>query len=1184
MLPMSGEFEVCESGAVVAKGRIRMAQEGEKVLLNEPPDIAQETVSYDMDSADVYKELRLRGYGFYGAFQGVLKGHSKKPCTKLKWENNWVTFLDALIHFGSAWNPQRTFDLPVTIQSCRIDPKVQVEMMEVVGENGLDAVYCPYLNMRRAGGVEVEGLKLISVPRRPIEQVPVLEEYSFVPYQDNEVARCEREHIVREYADVCCDIVLRAFQHCGKYKKFTGMVNGCRELPEKILDGYAKNTPSNYGLFELLLNMRNHVHGSATLAETVKSSILNSRKTLEEDLLNSSLLAGDPLRCLLDIVAENTSFTRLRVLEVAVDGNVTLMTPWVFSLLSLYDRHLKTAYSIIHPSPEGLSPDQVPKGAAVVAQDNSLSAEKLPKATLVLASCGIMTTSGDLLTLPKRIFCHCEAEGFVLVSHRTTLTAAERLLSKVSGVPFQVYSEDATRAAFRACGFHLVGLKSNNLSVLLLFRKVTLPIEVSRQVVINVRNSTFNWVETLKEKVAEYIHKPARENIWLLSEDAGINGIVGLTNCLLQETGGRLIRCVFDATTNGGNKVADFSPSNPAYKDIIENDLVMNVTATDSGGCFRHRTMDWCGEAKTATQLAYLHFKTRGDFSSLQWYESPLRYISPSHKTAIAELICDVYYATVDFRDVMIATGQINHDGFLGYGSGDGTFLGTEFSGRDLNGRRVMGIVGGKSIATVLVADPVMLWEVPEAWTLEEAATVPVAYSTAYYALVVQGDIQSGESILVHSGSGGVGQAAISLALSMACTVYTTVGSEKERDFLKGRFPQLEDRHFASSRDRSFEEHIKMDTRGQGVDLVLNSLAGEMSQASVRCLAPHGRFLEIGHSDLSEDSNLGTSSSLRNVSFRGATVYSLLHDNLVTQVHKRRVAELVRKGIASSVVRPLGVVSFTRDQTEQAFRSVASGEQIGKTVIQVRQEETQLKPTKAPTVTLEAVARPCFYEHKSYVIVFRTGYQRLCLHRWSSLGATVLVSKEDVSTEEGARKVIDNAVTMGPVGGIFNLAVVLHDAIIENQSAETYKEVYRPKVLVTQRLDDISRERCPCLDHFVVFSSFASGRGNAGQTNYAFANSVMERLCERRAEDGLPGLAIQWGAVGDVGVFHEKMGANVTVAGLEQQPIRSCMAVMDVFLSQSHPVVTSFVRSSSSPTVDGKQKKRSRSNCAAHPW
>ncbi|KAL1414020.1 hypothetical protein MTO96_030760 [Rhipicephalus appendiculatus] len=598
------------------------------------------------------------------------------------------------------------------------------------------------------------------------------------------------------------------------------------------------------------------------------------------------------------------------------------------------------------------------------------------------------------------------------------------------------------------------------------------------------------------------------------------------------------------------------------------------------------------GEARTATQFAYLHFKTHGDFSSLQWYESPLRYISPSYKTAIAELICDVYYATVNFRDVMIATGKVNQDGSLGYGSGDGTFLGTEFSGRDLNGRRVMGIVGGKSIATVLVAGP--------------------CDAVGSSRCVDPGRGRHGSRCLLDCllRTCGTGRHAIRRVNPCALWQWRRRASCHihwpclwPAPFIppSGRFPQLEDRHFASSRDRSFEEHIKMETRGQGVDLVLNSLAGETSQASVRCLAPHGRFLEIGHSDLSEDSNLGTSSSLRNVSFRGATVYSLLHDNLVTQVHKRRVAELVRKGIASGVVRPLGVVSFTRDQTEQAFRSVASGEQIGKTVIQMRQEETQLKPTKAPTVTLEAVARPCFYEHKSYVIVgglggfglelaewmisrgcrklllisrtgVRTGYQRLCLHRWSSLGATVLVSKEDVSTEEGARKVIDNAVTMGPVGGIFNLAVVLHDAIIENQSAETYKEVYKPKVLVTQRLDDISRERCPCLDHFVVFSSFASGRGNAGQTNYAFANSVMERLCERRVEDGLPGLAIQWGAVGDVGVFHEKMGADVTVAGLEQQPIRSCMAVMDVFLSQSHPVVTSFVRSSSSPTVEGKQK------------
>ncbi|XP_075726203.1 fatty acid synthase [Rhipicephalus microplus] len=1133
MMPLSGEFEVCESRAVVAKGRIRVAKEGEAVLLKDPPGTPTEAITYDMDIGDVYKELSLRGYKFYGAFRGVLEACSQKPYFKLKWESNWVTFLDALVHVNFIWNPHRTFDLPVYVQSCRIDPRVQEAITEAAAGKGVHAVYCPYLNMGRAGGVEIEGIKFSSVTRRPVQQDPILEEYRFVPYQDNDVARSRKEHFVRQYADVCGCTLLHVLKNFEVNSNFSEMGTHCCELPEDIQSRYTENIQSNHGLLGLLLNVRKDVNGAESLASTVKSAILTNRTSLEADLLNISLLGENPLKFLLDVVVENTSFTKLTVLEVAVDGDVQLMILWVSDSLSLYDGKLKTTYYVSHPNPDSLPLDQLPKGASVLARHHSASDEKLPQADLLLAFFGIMTTLADLSALAQEMFSQCKEGGFVLISHRTTLTVAEALLSKISGVPFQVYSEEATRAVFETCGFRLVGLKSNNLFVLLLLRKMTLPVDVSRQVVIKIENSNFSWVKTLKEKVAEYVGRSARGNIWLLSEDAGTSGVLGLTNCLLQETGARLVRCVFDASGSGGNSVADFSPTNPAYKDIVENGLVMNVFRDGQWGSFRHRKIDWSGEAKTVTGDAYLHFKKRGDLSSLQWYESPLGYTSLSEKTSCSELICDVYYAPVNFHDAMIATGKVNDDGSIVDVTGQGTFLGTEFSGRDQDGRRVMGCLGGKCIATRVAADPFALWEVPDSWTLEEAATVPVAYSTAYYALIVRGTMQSGESVLIHSGSGGVGQAAISVALSMGCTVFTTVSSEKKRNFLKCRFPQLEDRHFANSRDRSFEEHIKVQTRGRGVDLVLNSLAEDKLQASVRCLAPHGRFLEIGKFDLFEDNNLGMSVFLQNVTFHGVMTDSLQRNDPATPVHKRRIVELVREGIASGVVRPLNIIKFTLDQAEQAFRYVASGKHIGKVLIEIRPEETQLRDTKTPSVTLEAVARPCFYGHKSYIVVgglggfglelaewmisrgccklllisrtgVRTGYQRLCIHRWSNVGATVLVSNEDVSTEEGARKLIENAETMGPVGGIFNLAMVLRDALIDNQSKEMYEEVCKPKVLVTQRLNDVSRERCPSLDHFVVFSSLASGRGNAGQTNYGYANSVMERVCERRVEDGLP--------------------------------------------------------------------------------
>lgn len=116
--------------------------------------------------------------------------------------------------------------------------------------------------------------------------------------------------------------------------------------------------------------------------------------------------------------------------------------------------------------------------------------------------------------------------------------------------------------------------------------------------------------------------------------------------------------------------------------------------------------------------------------------------------------------------------------------------------------------------------------------------------------------MRSGQSVLVHAGSGGVGQAAIAIALDAGCTVYTTVGTEEKRRFLLKTFPTLPAEHVGNSRDTSFEQMVLHATRGRGVDLVLNSLAADKLHASVRCLAVGGRFLEIGKLDLSNNTSL----------------------------------------------------------------------------------------------------------------------------------------------------------------------------------------------------------------------------------------------------------------------------------------------------------------------------------------
>lgn len=170
------------------------------------------------------------------------------------------------------------------------------------------------------------------------------------------------------------------------------------------------------------------------------------------------------------------------------------------------------------------------------------------------------------------------------------------------------------------------------------------------------------------------------------------------------------------------------------------------------------------------TQHAFVDTLTRGDLSSLRWIESPLSKFD--HSDDPHQSLYDVYYASLNFRDIMLATGKLPPDAIPGELSSQDCVLGMEFSGRAADGKRIMGLVPSKGLATSVAAPSRFIWEVPERWSLMEAASVPVVYTTAYYALVVRGRIQKGDKVLIHSGSGGVGQAAISVALLYGCQVH----------------------------------------------------------------------------------------------------------------------------------------------------------------------------------------------------------------------------------------------------------------------------------------------------------------------------------------------------------------------------------------------------------------------------
>lgn len=178
---------------------------------------------------------------------------------------------------------------------------------------------------------------------------------------------------------------------------------------------------------------------------------------------------------------------------------------------------------------------------------------------------------------------------------------------------------------------------------------------------------------------------------------------------------------------------------------------------------------------------------------------------------------------------------------------------------------------------------------------------------------------------------------------------------------------------------------------------------------------------------------------------------------------------------------------------------------------------------------------------------------------WETYGVKVEVSTANIATRDGCEELIKTAQKLGRVGGIFNLAVILQNATIESQSEESFRRSFEPKALSTIYLDELSRSMCPDLDFFVFISSASCGRGNGGQTNYGFSNSVGEKIIEKRREDNLSGKVIQYGPVGDVGLLANYETEAVSLFGFLSQTIRSCLEIWDEILLRDEAVFSSSI-------------------------
>lgn len=304
---------------------------------------------------------------------------------------------------------------------------------------------------------------------------------------------------------------------------------------------------------------------------------------------------------------------------------------------------------------------------------------------------------------------------------------------------------------------------------------------------------------------------------------------------------------------------------------------------------------------------------------------------------AADELRIELRAAGVNFRDIMVSLGQLESSTRMaGECSGVVTEVGTDMVGRFQIGDRVCAW-GGDAYANSIRVKGLCAKVFPNDMTFEEAASIPVVWATAYYSLVYLARLEQGETVLIHSAAGGVGQAAIMLSQHIGAKIFVTVSNREKKAFLMENYNIPEEQIF-SSRKTSFVQGIKRLTSGKGVDVVLNSLAGEMLRETCDCIAPLGRFIEIGKRDTLINTRLDMSLFERNVTFASVDLTRVFdHNSGFGDWILEKVIELIRNG-AISAIKAISVLPIS--DIESAFRRIQAGKHIGKVVLKAEADST----------------------------------------------------------------------------------------------------------------------------------------------------------------------------------------------------------------------------------------------------
>ncbi|KAI0855253.1 polyketide synthase [Xylaria cubensis] len=521
----------------------------------------------------------------------------------------------------------------------------------------------------------------------------------------------------------------------------------------------------------------------------------------------------------------------------------------------------------------------------------------------------------------------------------------------------------------------------------------------------------------------------------------------------------------------------------------------------------------------------------------------------PLHDAPLAdnEVEFQTKATAVNFKDLAVMLGKINETPVGLEAAGIVTRVGSGVT-RYKEGDKVFGFAFKGAFSTHVRALEGTIAHVPDNLSFADAAIIPIVYTTAYACLYDIGDLEKrtrrGQktTVLIHAAAGGVGQAVIQLAQREGVEVFATVGSLEKRDFLEKTYGLPRD-HIFSSRDLTFKSGLMRMTKGRGVDIVINSLAGEMLQASWECVAPFGRFAEIGLTDIETRTRISMETFSRGVRFEAIEL------NYMQQNDMGRLEDLFQRTIDSvlSLKKATPITTYPISKIQDALRHMQSGKHIGKLVVE---------PHEHDVVAVLQRPRPLarFSPDATYVVSGGFGGLGQKIIRWmANLGARhLIVTSRSGAVDKSAKKLVadlrqegvnvaapacditdksamENIISsclskMPPVRGCIQASTILNDNKFSEMTIDQWHRVLKVKVSGTWNLWETlsSKNADRSLDFFVMLSSMATTIGNPGQANYAAGNSYQDALARHLSSQGHNVVALDVPMMSDAGMVATK--------------------------------------------------------------